>query len=113
MNVASEWSVGKGRHLKTPVVYKRTFTHFMTTGATEKSVHSHSSSRSSTFFSIHVADTSRRKTVQKAGLVATQCLEACMELASSPGPKRGPGTHCLCMRQSVPRISVHCILLEN
>ena len=31
------------------------------------------------------------------------------ELASSPGPKRGPGTHCLRMRQSVPRFLVHRI----
>ena len=32
-------------------------------------------------------------------------------LASSPGPKRGPGTHCLRMRQSVPRFLVHRIFL--
>ena len=37
-------------------------------------------------------------------------------VASSPGPlkiereKRGPGTHCLRMRQSVPKILVHRIL---
>ena len=32
-----------------------------------------------------------------------------VELASSPGPKRGPGTHYLRMRQSVPEIPVHRI----
>ena len=32
-------------------------------------------------------------------------------LASSPGPKRGPGTHCLRMSQSVPRFLVHRIFL--
>ena len=31
-------------------------------------------------------------------------------LASSPGLKRGPGTHCLHIRQSVPKILVHRIL---
>ena len=32
-----------------------------------------------------------------------------LNLASSPGPKRGPGTHCLRMRQSVLKILVHRI----
>ena len=36
-------------------------------------------------------------------------VEVYYSLASSPGPKRGPGTHCLRMRQSVPKILVHRI----
>ena len=33
-------------------------------------------------------------------------------IASFPGPKRGPGTHHLRMRQSVPRFLVHRIFLR-
>ena len=33
-------------------------------------------------------------------------------IASSPGPKRGPGTHRLRMPQSVPRFLVHRIFLR-
>ena len=45
----------------------------------------------------------------KAGNGRGDETEVHTHLASSPGPKRGPGTHCLRMRQSVPKILVHRI----